>query len=365
MKAVILAGGEGTRLRPLTCNITKAMMPILNKPFLEYLIRYLKGHDIRDIILTMGYLPHSIQGYFGDGAELGVHLTYLVEEQPLGTGGAVKNAEALLDESFFVVNGDILTGIDLTAMMSRHQKAKPVVSIALTPVDDPTVYGVVETDCGGMVKRFLEKPGREQVTTNMINAGIYILEPEVLRHIPPSVPSTFERHLFPLLLEKGEFILSYPSDAYWIDIGTPENYVKVQHDLLLNKAPCPSDYTAQVNKNCKIHPTAEIEGPVLIGEDCVIARGARIKGPAVLGPRCEVGEDATIEGAIQWHDSKVGRKAVLRNCIVASSCHMQEGCQVLDNCVLGDNVVVEKGSKLTRGVKVWPDKRIEEGTVYS
>lgn len=371
MKAVILAGGEGKRLRPLTCNTTKAMVPILNKPFLEYLIRYLKEHNIRESILTVSYLPERIQSYFGDGAELGVHLTYLIEEKPLGTAGAVKNAEAFLDEPFFVLNGDILTGIDLTAMMSRHLKTKPKVSIALTSVDNPAIYGVVETDVNGMVKRFVEKPSRQQVTTNMINAGIYILEPEVLSYIPPSTPSMFEHHLFPLLLRMGEPVLSYPSDNYWIDIGTPEKYLKVHHDLLLNKAPSLSSYCGNlgegtpIGSNSRVYPSAEIKGPVLIGEGCVIAKGAKVKGPAVLGPRCEVAEDAIVEGAILWHDSKVGKKAILRNCIVASHCHIQEGSQVLDNCVLGDNVVVGKNNKLAQDTKVWPDKRIEADTRQS
>lgn len=358
MKAVILVGGEGTRLRPLTCNIPKAMIPILNKPFLEYLILYLKEHSVRDIILTTSYLPDHIQSYFGDGTGSGVHLSYLIEEQPLGTAGAVKNASSFLDEPFFVINGDIVTGIDLTAMMSQHQKIKPKVSLALTPVDNPTIYGVVETDTKGMVKRFVEKPSRDEVTTNMINAGIYILEPEVLSYIPTSTPSMFEHYLFPLLIRKGEPILSYPSATYWIDIGTPEKYLRLNHDLLLNKAPSLSVYRPQISSNSEIHPSAQIEGPVLIGEDCAIAQGARVKGPAALGPRCQIGEDAVIEGAILWHDSKVGKKATLKNCIVGSSCYIQEGSQVLDNCVLGDNAVVKRNCRLAQGTKVWPDEQI-------
>jgi mannose-1-phosphate guanylyltransferase len=361
MKAVILVGGEGTRLRPLTFNTSKAMVPILNKPFLEYLILYLKKHGIRDIILATSYLPDSIQSYFGDGTGSGVHLTYLIEEQPLGTAGAVKNASSSLDkdEPFFVVNGDILTDIDLSAMMSQHQKTKPRVSLALTPVYNPTIYGVVETDGKGTVKRFVEKPRPEQVTTNMINAGIYILEPEVLSYIPPSTPCMFEHYLFPLLLSKGEPILSYPSATYWTDIGTLEKYLKVNHNLLLNKAPSLFSYGAQISSNSRIHPSAQIEGPVLIGEGCVIAQGARVKGPAVLGPRCQVGEDAVIEGAILWAESVVDKKATLKNCIVGSRCYIQEGSEVPDNCVLGDNVVVGKDNKLAQGTKVWPDKRIE------
>jgi mannose-1-phosphate guanylyltransferase len=371
MKAAILVGGEGTRLRPLTFNTTKAMVPILNKPFLECLIGYLKEHGIDDIILAMSYLPDRIQSYLGDGAELGVHLTYLIEEQPLGTAGAVKNAETFLDEPFFVLNGDIVTSIDLTAMMRRHRKTKPKVSIALTPVDNPTIYGVVETDTKGMVRRFVEKPRPEQVTTNMINAGIYIVEPEVLSHIPPSTPSMFERHLFPLLLKMGEPILGYPSDTYWIDIGTPEKYLKVHHDLLSNRALSSSPYWGnvkediQIGSNSKVHPSAAIEGPVLIGESCAIARGAKVKGPAVLGPRCKVAEGAVVEGAILWPDSKVGKKAMLKNCIVAAHCSIQEGSQVPDNCVLGDNVVVGRNNKLAQGTKVWPDKRIEADTIQS
>jgi len=348
MKAIILIGGEGTRLHPLTGNISKAMVPLLNKPFLEYLIHYLKGHGVRDIILTTSYLPDQIQGYFGNGGEWGVNLTYLVEKPPLGTAGAVKNAEAFLDEPFFVINGDIVTGIDLTEMMSQHQKKKPKVSLALTPVDNPTIYGVVETDDKGMVKRFVEKPSWQDVTTNMINAGLYIIEPEVLRHIPPTTHSMFEHYLFPLLLSKGEPILSYPSATYWIDIGTPEKYLKVHHDLLLNKAPSLSTYRPQISSNAKIHPSAQIEGPVLIGEGCIIAQGARVKGPAVLGARCQVGEGAVIEGAVLWHNSRVGKKATLKNCIIASNCRIQGGSHIPDLCVLGDNVVVTRNKKLAQ-----------------
>jgi mannose-1-phosphate guanylyltransferase len=359
MKAVILVGGEGTRLRPLTFNTPKAMVPILNKPFLEYLILYLKKHKVRDIILTLSYLPDRIQSYFGDGTEWGVHLSYLVEETPLGTAGAVKNAEALLDEPFLVFNGDVLTGIDLTKMMSQHRKVKPKASLALTPVDNPTIYGVVETDDGGMIKRFVEKPSWEEVTTNMINAGIYILEPEVLSYVPPATNSSFEHHLFPLLLEKGKPLLSYPSTDYWIDIGTPEKYLRVNHDLLSGKAPSLSTYRARVSRNSKIHPSAQIKGPVLVGEGCVIAQGARIKGPATLGPQCQLDEEAVIDGAILWTESRVGKKAILKNCIAGPHCYIQEGSQVLDNCVLGDNVVVGKNSKLAQGTKVMPDEQID------
>jgi mannose-1-phosphate guanylyltransferase len=351
MKAVILVGGEGTRLRPLTCNITKAMVPILNRPFLEHMLRYLREHGIGEIILAMGYLPTQIQSYFGDGAQLGVRMTYLVEESPLGTAGAVKNAEAFLDEPFFVFNGDVLTEIDLTAMMGRHQEIRPKVSIALTPVEDPTIYGVVETDSGGRVERFIEKPARDEVTSNMINAGIYILEPEVLGHVPPSTPFMFEHHLFPQLLEMDEAILSYPSDAYWIDIGTPEKYLKAHHDLLLRWG----DKGIRVGRGSKVHSTARIDGPVLIGENCVVAEDTQIKGPTVLGPGCEVASSAVVEGSVLWQGVKVGEGVILRNCVAGSGSRVQAGSQALVDCVLGDGITVDGGQQLAEGDRVWPE----------
>jgi mannose-1-phosphate guanylyltransferase len=361
MKAVILVGGEGIRLRPLTCNTTKAMVPILNRPFLEHLLRYLKGHGIADIILTLSYLPDRIQDYFGDGAEMGVRLSYLIEEEPLGTAGAVKNAERYLDETFLMLNGDIFTGLDITAMIDFHRQRKAEATIAVTPVDDPTAYGLIETDAEGRISRFLEKPSREEVTTNMINAGIYVLEPDVLAQIPPRRVASIERETFQKLLARGEPMYAYSASAYWLDMGTPEKYLKLNHDLLLGKAPSLIDVSG--NAKSQIDPSVEIKGPVLIGEGCVIKRGAQIKGPAILGPECEVAEGATIEGAVLWNNSHAGKKAVLKNCIVASHCQIQEESQVLENCVLGDNVVVGRNSKLPQGTKIWPDKRIEPGTV--
>ena len=361
MKAVILIGGEGIRLRPLTCNIPKAMVPILNRPFLEHLLRYLEKHGVRDVVLAMSYLPDPIQSCLGDGTQFGIRLTYLVEELPLGTAGAVKNAESLLDdESFIVFNGDILTEIDLTTMIRRHQDIKPKVSIALTPVDNPTIYGVVDTDARGMVKRFVEKPSRDEVTTNMINAGIYILEPEVLSHIPSSTRFMFEHNLFPALLEMGEPILAYPSDAYWIDIGTPEKYLKANHDLLLAWS---EDYV-RIEGKSQIHPAAKIKGPTLIAEECVIAKDVEIKGPAVLGPRCKIAKGAVIEGAVLWEESLVAEETVLRNCVVGSRGCIENSCHILEDCVIGDNVTVGRGSRLAHGARIWPDSYVEPNTVH-
>ncbi len=360
MKAVILVGGEGTRLQPLTCNKPKAMVPILNRPFLEHLLHYLEKHGVRDIVLAMGYTPDPIQSWLGDGTQFGVRMTYLVEESPLGTAGAVKNAESFLDGPFIVFNGDILTEIDLTAMMKRHQEVKSKASIALTPVDNPTIYGVVETDAQGMVKRFVEKPSWDKVTSNMINAGIYILEPEVLTHIPASTPCMFEHHIFPQLLEMGEPILGYLSDAYWIDIGTPEKYLKAHHDLLLGWV----DVGVRTEGESQIHPAAQIEGPVLIGERCVIAANVQIKGPTVLGPQCQIAEGTVIEGAVLWGGTQVAEETLLRNCVVGSCSYIENSCHILEDCVLGDNVTVGKGSRLAQGARIWPDSYVEPDTTY-
>jgi len=361
MKAVILVGGEGTRLRPLTCNTTKAMVPVLNKPFLEHLLGYLKGHGVTDIILAMSYLPHRIQGHFGDGAKMGVRLSYLIEKEPLGTAGAVKNADSYLDESFLMLNGDVFTDLDITAMIDFHRQSQAVATIATTPVDDPTAYGLIETGDGGRITRFLEKPGWKEVTTNMINAGIYILEPGILARIPPQKNVSIERETFQQLLAQGEPMYAYSSSAYWLDMGTPEKYLRLNHDLLLGKALSPINVSG--GGQSRIDPSADIKAPVLIGEECVIGPGVEIKGPTVLGPKCEVDEGATIEGAVLWDNVRVGKKVILRNCIAASHSEIHEESEVPDNCVLGDKVVVGKNSKMPQGTRIRPDKRIAPGSI--
>ncbi|MCJ7668887.1 MAG: NDP-sugar synthase, partial [Dehalococcoidia bacterium] len=306
--------------------------------------------------------PEQIQDYFGDGNKLGVRITYSIENFPMGTAGAVKNAERFLDDAFIVFNGDVFTDIDLSVMMRLHRKNKATASLALTPVDDPTIYGVVETDSRGRVKRFIEKPSRDMVTTNMINAGIYILGPDILSYIAPNAFSMFEHDVFPPLLEKGQAIYGYPFQDYWIDIGTPDKYLKLQHDLLRR-------YVG--NKGIKfegesfVHSSARIEGPAVIGEACFIDRNSIVKGPAVLGTRCRVEEGAVIEGVVLWQDCQIGRGAKLRNCLVASRCCIGEESEILDGCILGDDVLIGKGSKLSNGIKIWPGKTIEPGTISS
>ncbi len=351
MKAVILVGGEGTRLRPLTCNTVKAMVPVLNRPFLEHMICYLRSYEIRDIILTLCHLPDSIRSYFGDGSKFGVKLTYIVEESPLGTAGAVKNAQRYLDEPFFILNGDIFTDLDLGAMLAFYKQTRAKVSIALTPVENPTIYGVVETDAQGRVRHFIEKPAWGEVTTNLINAGIYLLNPEVLSGVPQDTHFMFEHHLFPQLLDKGESIYGYSSEAYWIDIGTPEKYLKLHHDLLKR-------YGEGLTTQYSIHPSAQTEGKVLIGSECHIGPRVRIEGPATLGPGSRIEEGAQISGAVLWRNVQVGRQAILENCIAGDNCFIGSGSFIPQGSVLGDNVVIESKSNLPPSSRIWPGTKV-------
>jgi mannose-1-phosphate guanylyltransferase len=336
------------------------MTPLLNRPLLEHTLDYLKKHNVNDFIFTLGYLPEGIQNYFGNGSKFGVKISYLVEEFSLGSAGAIKNAERFLDDFFIVVNGDIFTEIDLTAMANLHRQNKAIATIALAPVDDPTPYGVVETDAENKVKRFLEKPGWDEVTTNMINAGIYIMESEILSYIPGNMFFTFERDVFPSLLERGQAMYGYPSEAYWTDIGTPQKYLELHHHLL-NRYDV--DKSTKFEGVSSIHPSARTEGPVIIGAGCFIGKDSVIKGPAVLGSGCRIEEAVVIEGAVLWQNCKVGKGAKLRNCVVASNCYIGENCEILDSCVLGDNVIIGKGNKLSQGIQVWPDKSIEPDAV--
>src|SRR5215467_12599309 len=235
MKGLILAGGKGTRLRPLTLNTPKPIVPVANAPFLLYQIGLMRSGGIGEVILSLSYQPRKIEELLKDGSDYDVRIRYAVEATPLGTGGAFKNAEEYIDSSTVVFNGDVLTGLDLSAVIKQHQRAGAVATIVLTPVDNPSAYGLVETDSDGWVKRFVEKPGPNEVTCNTINAGVYVLEPSVLQYMPKNEPYSFERGLFPTLLENKEPVTAYVSDKYWIDIGTPQKYLEVHQDILSKK----------------------------------------------------------------------------------------------------------------------------------
>jgi mannose-1-phosphate guanylyltransferase len=334
MKAVILVGGPGTRLQPLTDNRPKSVVPVLNRPIMEHTLAYLKQFGIEDIILTLSYLPEVIQDYFGDGSRCGVRLTYCLEKEPRGTAGAVKNAEAYLDSPFFVLNGDVFTDMNLADMFVFHRSKKAMATISLTWVDNPSAFGVVETDADQRVKRFIEKPPLEEATTNWINAGTYILETEVLKHMPANRHYMFEKGLFPHLLAIGAPVSGYPYQGYWLDMGTPGKYLSLNIDLLLSKinSPLIHDFK-QDNVNCGpgviIHPSAVITPPVIIDSGCRIGQGVHVRGPAVIGRDCSLEDGVNVENIILWDDVSIGANSRLSWCIVSN------------NTVIGKNQNIE------------------------
>jgi mannose-1-phosphate guanylyltransferase len=375
VKAVILVGGEGTRLRPLTCHCPKPMQPMVNRPFIEHVFTHLARHGVRDIILSMCYLPAVIAEHFGDGRRFGVNLTYVCEDTPLGTAGAVKNVEQHLDDTFLVLNGDILTDLDLTAMLAFHRQRRAALTIALTPVEDVRAYGLVELGERRRIRRFIEKPqSLEGITTNLVNAGTYILEPYTLRYAPANEFYMFERGLFPTLLEQGEPLFGYASDAYWLDIGTPQKYQQGNFDILAGAAQATLPGTpvadgVSAGAGCQIAPDAHLIGPVVLGERCQIGAGARIVGPAVLGDDCVIGPGASVERSVLWQRVQVSGSAdqlapaALQGCVVANDTVIGAGCFIGEQVVISNHCVVGAENRLDRGLRLWPHRSLPPKTI--
>jgi len=364
MKALLLVGGKATRLLPLTCNVPKAIMPVLNTPFLEHVINHLSRHQAKDIILAQGHLAQPIEGYLGNGAQLGASLYYSVEDAPLGTAGAIKNAEKYLDDTFLVMNGDVFTDLDITDMVDFHRRKKAKATISLAPVEDPTAYGLIETDAGGRITRFLEKPDWNEVTTNMINAGTYVLEAEVLARIPPGTDVSIEREVFPRLLAEGEPVYAYPSSDYWIDMGTPEKYLQLHRDLLSGRCrqyTLPPDQDVLIGERSDVHSTARIKGPVVIGAGCSIESQVTINGPVVIGDGCTILEGSIIEDSVIWQNVRLGPHVHLKASIVADNCRL-EASSLCQESVLSDNVTVVSNCKVEPGSRIWPGTTVDSNT---
>jgi NDP-sugar pyrophosphorylase family protein len=330
MQALVLVGGFGTRMRPLTFRVPKAMLPIAHIPFIERFVEYLEANGITHIVFAMGYLPDPIKDYMS-GTKRKAELSFVVEDRPLDTGGAIKNAEPLLGERFFVFNGDLLTTIPLSPLLSAHEQKNALITIAMTPVDDPSRYGVIVTDEDGRVKAFIEKPPREEAPSNLINAGIYIYEREVLDHIPPKEPYSVERGLYPKLLSLGIpfYAVPFPND-YWLDIGKVEHYLQANFDILSGKAPLPIPGREILpgiwaNGEVRIAPTAILHPPVLLGDGCVVGDGARIGPFVILGKEAVIGEGAIVQESVLWDECVVGRGSALSGCVLGNGCEVRDG----------------------------------------
>jgi mannose-1-phosphate guanylyltransferase len=338
MQALILAGGEGTRLRPLTSTIPKPIVPLVDRPFIVYMIEWLRGHGVDDVILACGFMAADVKTELGDGNQLGVRLRYVEEPTPLGTGGALKYAEELLDERFLMLNGDVLTDIDLSEQLAQHERTGARATLALIEVADPSAYGLVRLAADHVVTAFVEKPPPGAPGPNLINAGTYILERDVLDEMAPAGTNiSIERDVFPQLVERGLF--GYRSRAYWLDIGTPERYLEGTFDIL----------SGAVSTELTDRPT---DG-VLIGAGCELAPSATIGPYVVLGPGVSVGEDAIVERSVLLEGASVGAGSAVRSAIVGPRARIGEGCRI-DGGVLGEGATVSPHSTLDPGARIFP-----------
>jgi mannose-1-phosphate guanylyltransferase/phosphomannomutase len=371
MRAVLMAGGEGSRLRPLTSRRPKPLAPVAGKPVMEHILELLKKHGFDEVVSTLHYLADEIEAYFGDGEALGLKMHYVVEDTPLGTAGAVKMAHDLLgDDTFLVISGDALTDLDLSAVVRHHKEQGNDVTIALQRVTNPLEFGVVVTDETGRIVRFLEKPSWGEVFSDTINTGIYVLEPGILDLMTRGKSYDFSKDLFPDMLRDGAKLGGYVIDAYWTDIGNLEQYQQANYDAVERKVDIafPGEEIAPgvyAGEGTKIDPAARIEGPVVIGRECRIAAGATIVGPSVLGDRTIVERDASICRSVLWEDVYVGEEASLSDCTVADRNTIQKRATVNENSVIGRGCTIGAGATVNAHLKLWPDKWVNAGSIVS
>jgi mannose-1-phosphate guanylyltransferase/phosphomannomutase len=370
VKAVIMAGGEGTRLRPLTSNQPKPMVPLVNRPMMEHIVRLLQRHGFDDIVVTVSFMAENIRTYFGDGSEFGVRMAYATEETPLGTAGSVRNAMDELDERFLVISGDVLTDIDLTAIVAAHEEHKALATIGLTPVEDPLEFGIVITRDDGSIERFLEKPSWGQVFSDTINTGIFVLEPEIFDYIAPDQPVDFSSDVFPTLLEDDRPLYGHVARGHWEDVGTLEAYLRAHRDVLDGaiQVDVPGfrlDEGVWLGEGAEVHPEASVQGPVVVGDNCRVDAGARLGPYTIIGTNVKVRADADLERTVVHDNAYIGPRVQARGAVIGRSCDLRTGARVDEGVVLGDECFVGEQAVLSAGVKVYPFKTVEDGAVVN
>lgn len=368
MKAVIMAGGRGTRLRPLTCYIPKPMAPLLDRPCMEYIVDLLRAHGITEIAVTVQYLPQVIANHFGDGSEFGVNIRIFEEATPLGTAGSVKNAEDFLDETFIVISGDGLTDFDLTEIVKTHKARGAMATIVLTKVDVPLEYGVVMTEEDGRILRFLEKPSWSEVFSDTVNTGIYVLEPEVLRLFDKGVEFDFSKDLFPKLLDAGMPLYGHVAQGYWSDIGNLDQYRQTQFDMLMGLVDVRITGEERfprvwVGEEARIEKGAAVRGPSFIGAGAMIGAGADVGPYAVVGKGTQLGSRVTMERSVIWGGTKVGSSTVLTGATLCNHLQVGRGVDIGEGAVIGEKTRIGDLAVIRPGVKVWPEKTIGDGTI--
>lgn len=346
MQAVILVGGEGTRLRPLTYALPKPMVPLLGRPFIGWIIERFRAAGVDEAILSCGYLPAAIRAHFGDGRAYGVRLKYVHEVEPLGTAGAIKNAVDHIDGTIFACNGDVLTSLDLVALLADHRRHGAIATIHTRPVDDPSQFGVVETDAGGRVLRFVEKPKPGQTSARDINAGTYVLEPAALEAIPAGRPVSIERETFPQLIEKTGAVFARCTEDYWIDVGRPDTYRQAHHDILDGRfaAPvgveiAPSIWSAD---GAPLPRGVEVHGPAYVGAGVELEPGASLEPYAVCYDGCRIGRDAIVADSILWPGCSVGQGASVRGAILGLDVVVDREAVVAPGAVLASGESITK-----------------------
>ena len=375
-----MAGGEGSRLRPLTIGRPKPMVPLVDKPVLGHILDLLKYHGITEVVITLQYMPSVIQDFYGDGSSLGLNITYVVEEMPLGTAGGVKNAAAHLEGAFLVISGDALTDFDLQAAVEQHHRSGALATLTVYPVPNPLEYGAVVSDQSGRITQFLEKPDWGTIRSDRVNTGIYVLDSAVLDHIPDGVPYDFSTDLFPDLLRQGKRLHAYVAEGYWCDVGTIGEYMRASADLISGKVWLPQPLGETV-VDAPLYEGAPERGDLILGADVEIAADARIAGPVYLGNAVKIKEGVTIQGpcvvrdysvvdrysrlehCVVWRNTYIGETCELLGAIVCRQCSLKSGTIAYEDVVIGDNCVLDENCVLHPDVKLWPNKRIEAGAV--
>ncbi len=371
MKAVVMAGGEGSRLRPLTSERPKPLAPVANKPVMHHIVDLLRRHGITEIVATLHYMADEIETYFGNGSELGVTMHYVVEDSPLGTAGAVKQAEAILSaDPFIIISGDALTDMDLSAIVAYHLQRKAALTIALRRVPNPLEFGVVVTDDRGRITRFLEKPSWGEVFSDTINTGIYVLDPLVFDYMEPGKNYDFSRDIFPQMLRDGRPLYGIVMDSYWTDIGNLQQYQQANYDALRRQVQLEIPGTEVApgiwqGDGCRIHPDVQLHGPIVLGKNVSVERGAAIDELTVLGDSSIVAEGARLHRTVAWEGVYIGADASLLGCTIADRNLIKERVTIHEGAVIGRGCTIGSGAVVNGNIKLWPGKSVSSGAVVS
>ncbi|AOY78298.1 nucleotidyl transferase [Clostridium formicaceticum] len=368
MKAIIMAGGKGTRLKPLTCSIPKPMVPILNKPTMEYTIQLLRQYEINDIAVTIAHLPTVITDYFGTGEKWGVQLEYFTEDVPLGTGGSVKNAEGFIDDTFIVLSGDSLTDINIKKALAFHEQKKSKATLILKNEPVPIEYGVVITDHDGKITRFLEKPSWGEVFSNTINTGMYILEPEVLQYYQKGDNFDFSKDLFPKLLADGIPMYGYVTEEYWSDVGALHSYMQTHFDILEGKVNIEIEghqieKGIWVGEGVQLNHQVVLNPPVYIGKNCIVGEGSKLDAYTVLGDYSTISKEVSLKRSITWSHVSIGKNSHCSGAVICNNVEIKNHAEIYENAVIGEGSSLEARVMIKPDIKLWPHKKIDENTI--